>query len=143
MSRRQFLANLPDSSACILWPGAVNSKGYGCVTDGTGASALAHRVAYEMHVGPIPEGLTIDHLCRQKRCTNVAHMEVVTRGENVRRQLLAQTRCKRGHELVGENVRLQTRPNGHTYRVCRECTRARRALSSRSDIDALVKGDAS
>ena len=74
-------------SECWEWRGARNSSGYGSVTNGRGGSALAHRVAYETLVGPIPDGLTIDHLCRNKACLNAGHMEPVTREENSRRQM--------------------------------------------------------
>jgi hypothetical protein len=60
---------------------------------GNKRTALAHRVAYEALVGPIPDGMTIDHLCRNKRCLNPAHMELVTRGENTRRAHEGRGRC--------------------------------------------------
>lgn len=109
---------------CMLWEGATQSKGYGCVTDGHGSSVLIHRKVWEESRGPIPEGMTIDHLCRQKTCINPDHMEVVTRAENVRREHAARTHCNANHPLSGENVRLYTRSNGLTYRVCRACRRA-------------------
>lgn len=86
-----------DEDKCWPWVGARNSAGYGVVRI-NGINHLAHRVAYERTVGPIPEGLTIDHLCRTRSCCNPAHMEPVTREENGRR---------------GELVRL-TRSGGRT-----------------------------
>lgn len=112
---------------CMLWEGAQNSKGYGAVTNGHGSADLVHRRAWEEVNGPIPEGLTIDHLCRQKTCINPDHMEVVTRAENSRRGNAAVTHCKAGHPLAGDNVRLYTRANGRTHRVCRACRRAEKA----------------
>lgn len=108
-------------SDCILWSGAVQSRGYGSVTDGNGSSMLAHRRAWEAVNGPIPGDLTIDHLCRNKLCQNVGHMELVTRPENSRRAHAARTHCKHGHPLSGANLRLYTRSNGRTHRVCRAC----------------------
>lgn len=109
---------------CILWQGATQSRGYASVTDGHGSSVLLHRKVWEEAHGPIPDGLTIDHLCRQKTCINPDHMEVVTRAENVRRALATITHCKSGHALSGDNLRLYTRANGLTFRVCRACRRA-------------------
>lgn len=108
-------------SDCIIWTGAVQSSGYGSVTNGRGGSMLAHRKAWEDANGPIPGDLTVDHLCAEKLCQNVDHMELVTRAENNRRALAARTHCKHGHELTAENVYTQTRANGYTYRVCRQC----------------------
>lgn len=116
-----------NGSVCWEWTGATNSKGYGSVTAGVkGKTLLAHRRAYMELVGPIPKGLTIDHLCFNIICMNTDHMEPVTRGENSRRALARQTHCKRGHLLSGDNLRLTTRLTGLTYRVCIACTRLAR-----------------
>jgi hypothetical protein len=109
---------------CRVWEGAVQSSGYGSLTDGHGGTALAHRVIYEATVGPISDAMTIDHLCFRKLCLNVHHMEVVTRGENTRRMLAALTHCKQGHPLAGANVRRIRRRDGYTRRVCVTCARA-------------------
>lgn len=109
-------------SGCWEWKRSRNSRGYGLISD-RGVVLLAHRVSYELHVGPIPEGMTIDHLCRVKACVNPAHMEVVSREENSRRGSpgTGQTHCKRGHELAGANVMVKPRRNGRTIRNCRAC----------------------
>lgn len=108
---------------CLIWQGATQTRGYGSVAAGVrGLTKLAHRAAYEHAVGPIPEGMTIDHLCCEKRCVNVEHMEVVTRGENSRRMLRKRTHCKHGHAIEGDNLRLVRRPTG-IYRVCVTCHR--------------------
>lgn len=73
------------SGGCWVFLGATQTRGYGSVAIGGGRSGLAHRVAYEALVGPIPAGLTLDHLCEVKRCVNPTHLEPVTRAENVRR----------------------------------------------------------
>src|ERR1043166_7685871 len=88
------------NSGCWLWTGAIKTvTGYGYIwTDKRVASA--HRAAYESLVGPIPDGLQIDHRCRIRCCVNPAHLEPVTNVENQRRGLRGEltTHCPAGHE---------------------------------------------
>lgn len=70
---------------CWLWLGAVNHDGYGVISVNNKIER-AHRLSYEQHIGQIPEGLQIDHLCRQRSCVNPSHLEPVTRAENNRRK---------------------------------------------------------
>lgn len=70
---------------CWLWLGSKDPRGYGVCYRAPGRSTTVHRDAYEHLVGPIPEGLTLDHLCRTRACVNPAHLEPVTLLENVRR----------------------------------------------------------
>ena len=113
---------------CWLWT-AATTNGYGVVQI-NGKLQRAHRVVYEALIGKIPEGLEIDHLCRNRSCVNPAHMEPVTGRENIARGESKsaihsrQTHCKAGHEFTPENTYLRKR--GHkTERFCRECCRAR------------------
>lgn len=103
---------------CWLWQGCVTTaNGYGRFGPWKGKVHWAHRVAYELAKGPIPKGLTIDHLCRTRRCVNPAHLEAVTASVNVRRggcSLL--THCKHGHPFDEAN----TYRRGGT-RCCRAC----------------------
>ena len=108
---------------CWHWHGARNGRGYGSVTNGHGDSVLVHRRVWEITRGPIPVGLTIDHLCMNKVCINPDHLEPVTRAENSRRAAAAQTHCKHGHPLSGDNIRLRHRADGVVQRVCRACSR--------------------
>lgn len=112
-----------DGSQCWDWLGARNSKGYGSVTNGRGGSMLAHRAAYELIVGAIPEGLTVDHLCFNKPCVNTDHMEPVTAEENSRRAAARITHCKSGHPLSGANMRIKRRRDGSSQRECITCAR--------------------
>ena len=84
------------NSPCDLWAGAIQSAGYGHRGIG-GKTYLVHRLAWEEVNGDIPEGMTIDHLCEVRNCINVEHMEVVSRGENVRRYY-----ANRAHLPFGE-----------------------------------------
>lgn len=134
---------------CWPWTGGQNGYGYGYfnvdVTRTGHRNAAAHRVAYELSVGPIPDGLTLDHLCLNRLCVNPAHLEPVTLAENIRRSpqakaKLARTHCPQGHEYTPENIRWRQRPN--PGRSCRACdsgsSRGRRvarvALASRLDL---------
>lgn len=110
---------------CWLWTGDVSSHGYGRITLRPGCRIYAHRWVYEQLVGPIPLGLTIDHLCRVRHCVNPSHMEPVTRKENVLRGIspsLAGYRngtCARGHPKTPENVYMRKdRPRKWNCRAC-------------------------
>jgi len=87
---------LPGDDGCWEWTGATIPNGYGSFGV-NGSQVGAHRLAYELTVGPIPEGLTIDHLCRVKTCVNPSHMETVTRAENNRRRSQARSVARCGH----------------------------------------------
>jgi len=109
-------------SGCWVWAGGRTGRGYGQLRSG-GVQVGAHRLAYEALCGPIPDGLVIDHLCRNKVCVNPAHLEVVTGAENTRRGclgVLRVTHCPRGHEYTEANTIRDPK------RRCRECTVARR-----------------
>jgi hypothetical protein len=124
MSPEIFWTRVNKTDDCWLWRGALNSSGYANVF-WNGRQANAHRVSYELSVGPIPEGLQIDHLCRVRHCVNPAHLEPVTSKINTLRGVspLAinsrKTHCQLGHELSGDNLRLEKSGS----RVCRECKR--------------------
>lgn len=117
---------------CWVWRGPLDPYGYGRAKRArTDKYRRAHRLIYELLVGAIPDGLTVDHLCRVRACVNPDHMELVTHVENNRRgfsvsaQAARQARCLRGHEFTPENT---YRPRGAPgTRVCRACQRSRRS----------------
>ena len=110
---------------CWLWIGTITANGYGQVKH-NGRDIGAHRAAYQILVGPIPDGLTIDHLCRNRRCVNPTHLEPVTTKENLRRGLsptainARKTHCIHGHEFTKDN----TYHRKGIGRRCRTCARA-------------------
>jgi len=132
------------NSGCWIWTGMLHRLGYGRLNIRDPRSprgwriTYAHRYSYERFIGPIPEGLELDHKCRMRCCINPDHLEPVTHMENVRRGRVGEvasararaiTHCPAGHEYAGEN--LYTRANGN--RECRACIR-RRAAIRRSKI---------
>jgi hypothetical protein len=134
-------------SGCLLWDGRMNQDGYGQIGIsrnhaaelGIGQTILVHRLAWELANGPIQPGLQIDHICRNRPCINVEHLEAVTSSENVRRsdapvlsafRLQAQralqreaykTHCVHGHALTPDNVYADRRG----FRSCRTCQNER------------------
>jgi len=107
---------------CWIWKGSRSNRGYGLFSVKR-KTISTHRFSYMAFKGPIPEGMTIDHLCRKPSCVNPKHLEAVPQRENLLRSKktqasknISKTHCKRGHPLSLENVQLK---NGH--RICKEC----------------------
>lgn len=132
-------------NGCWLWTAAKlqgpgGGRGYG-VFGIKGKNKPAHRVAYEILVGPIPDGLTLDHLCRVRHCVNPHHLEPVTNRENVLRgvgitaRLHRQTHCKRGHPFDENNTYIN--PSG--YRQCKACWQVRLDLRDADNIRAYKR----
>lgn len=108
------------SGFCWDWQGYVCPAGYGRVKI-DGRAHQAHRWTYQQLVGPIPDGLVLDHLCRNRRCCNPDHVEPVTDAENVRRGLLSyeiRTHCARGHDVRLEGAYFVARNGRRKCRVC-------------------------
>lgn len=110
---------------CWLWTGARNSRGYG-QWGVNGRSRSVHRVAYEALVGPIPDGLTIDHLCSNKLCVNPEHLEPVTGAENTARAHEHRHACCHGV--------MQTYRKGQLHgQECQQCVTERAAIRAATD----------
>lgn len=108
-------------SGCWEWTGGRDGAGYGRLRIGKEFYG-AHRAAYEMIRGPIPDGLSLDHLCRNPLCVNPAHLEPVTHQENVKRgKHPSRTHCLHGHERTPENTYVIKRGNGRVMKNCRVC----------------------
>lgn len=122
------------SSGCREWRGRVINSGYGRLTwkrDGLPIERGAHRIAYILAVGEIPDGMQIDHLCRNRICVNPEHLEVVTARENIMRaphSLAAQnhkkTHCPQGHPYSAENTTIYLRDGRFPGRLCKTCQRS-------------------
>jgi hypothetical protein len=119
---QRFSAKTERRGDCLVWTGALDRDGYGIFEVSTDITVRIHRWSYEQLVGPIPDGFTIDHLCRNRACQNVRHMEPVTnrvnilRGEGAAALNARKTHCKRGHEFTPENT--YVRPRGRECRAC-------------------------
>jgi hypothetical protein len=131
-TEERFWSKVRRTETCWEWTAGKKPAGYGAFADGY-TTVLAHRFAYELLVGPIPEGLHIDHLCRNRACVNPAHMEPVSTAENTRRGMaggayqLSVTHCPQGHSYDGDNTYVF--PDGR--RGCRSCMRASNRESAR------------
>lgn len=117
-------------TGCWLWSAARSAGGYGVFRGAVGKNVVAHRFSFEMLVGPVPPGLDLDHLCRNRACVNPRHLEPVTRSENLRRAARPVPRdlkpaCKRGHTYTDGSFVLR-RVNGGVSRRCLLCRRVSR-----------------
>jgi hypothetical protein len=124
-------SHIDASGVCWEWTASCNLGGYG-QTWWNKRVRVAHRVVYEVLVGPVPEGMELDHLCRNRRCVNPDHMEPVTRAENCRRgagpatqsaRYAAITHCPQGHPYNETNTHRYIQRGKYPTRRCRACAR--------------------
>lgn len=112
--------NFEFSSGCWIWKGSMNAYGYGRyrkMSKTKLTSLMAHRAVYEQLVGPIPDHLELDHLCRERACVNPGHLEPVDHQENCIRGLRGpRDSCPKGHPFKGENLYAYG-----TTKLCRIC----------------------
>ena len=129
----RFWSKVDKSGECWEWTGSLSPEGYGRISVG-GRPMYAHRLSCEDAHGPIPDGYTVDHLCRVRKCVRPDHLEPVTqrenclRGESPAAKHARKTHCVHGHEFTRENTYVRPdSPPGRPYRECRTCIRARTA----------------
>lgn len=103
---------------CWEWQGSKD-RGYGLIRV-QGRTRKAHREAYRIHRGDIPEGKDLDHLCRNKSCINPDHLEPVSHQENVRRERAARPTCPKGHPRSPENLMVKAVDGSSQCRVCHQ-----------------------
>lgn len=138
-----------NEQGCWLWMMACSPMGYGFVS-WQGRPRLVHRVVYENLKGPIPEGLQLDHLCRQPACCNPKHLEPVTNRENTLRGLRPNRsgKCPQGHEVTEETgywtKPTKSRPNSTLRcRVCRNQSAIRSRRAQREEHTRAAKAQRS
>lgn len=135
------------NTGCWLWTGHVNDGGYGrfarTVSDCATVWQTAHRLSWELHRGPIPDGLHIDHMCRVRSCVNPDHLRVVTPRQNSLENSssgpsinVLKSHCIHGHPFAGDNLAIRRSPNGADRRVCLTCHRLTNRKSYRNGLGA-------
>ena len=133
----RFEAKVVRTDSCWLWTGAVTSSGYGLLKRSRGVTVYAHRLAYEMAHGPVPPGLTVDHLCGSRLCVNPDHFEAVTLRTNILRsdgtgaRHARTTRCPQGHLYDLANTYVDRR-GSRSCKTCRRTSGTRRTPTGQS-----------
>ena len=126
----RFWSKVDASGDCWLWSAGRVKAGYGCYSvwlgEGKVVAHYAHRYAYRNLVGEVPNGLDLDHLCRNRLCVNPDHLEPVSRRENLRRSgatHVGTKHCPKGHPYDEANTYVFVRKGQGPCRRCRECFR--------------------
>ena len=138
-NRKKIRKRMKAVGDCWEWQGYVNNQGYGVIN--VDKPILAHRMSYTAFVGEIPEGKVLDHICRNRKCVNPAHLRILTIGENVlcgetiAAKKKAQTHCIHGHPFDDENT--------YFYKGRRQCRTCRREndLKHKAKLAVAMKGE--
>lgn len=123
----RFWARVDRSGPCWLWLGPTDKHGYGHAQAYKRLSGRPYQFAYWLTHGAVPEGLEIDHICRNRACVRPSHLRAVTHLENGIAQIADTTHCVNGHEYTDDNTRWWRRANGRMARCCVTCKRAYQA----------------
>jgi len=134
----RFWSKVNKTDSCWEWTSSKNSSGYGYFGISSDNVVRAHRFSYEHYKGKIPKGLTIDHLCRNRKCVNPEHLEAVTQQENIRRGETGlhnriKSHCQHGHGYTKENTYVY-----YGKRNCRIC-RSKYGLEYRKNNPKKIK----
>ena len=113
-------------TGCWLWLGSVGTNGYGRTSTPVHGATGAHRAMFIEHNGPLPDGVILDHLCRQPTCVNPDHLDPVTNQENIARgnnSWRFSKTCRSGRHDITDPANVYVRPGGATpgKRICRQC----------------------
>ena len=133
----RFWGRIDKTDGCWLWVGPLNEKGYGRKVGYNKGRVYPHRLAYQLLVGTIPDGYSLDHLCRVRNCVNPAHLEPVLPTENTRRGVVSRMvePCPNGHP-----PERRTLPSGKN--ICLACRRdsdRRRHEENRAERNAVMR----
>lgn len=137
----KFLDRLIPDGECVVFSGGIGKRGYGHIQGAHGEKTLAHRLSYQIYVGPLVPGLVIDHTCRNRACVRPDHLRQVTHQENILAGVGAtalnakKTHCKNGHEFTHENI-YWGRHGRHCY-ACRKIQKKAWDLKNRERTKAL------
>ena len=131
----RFMKFVKEEGSCWIWTGQIDKDGYGCFNwekqqREQGKNSISHRAirfSYEFFIEPIPDGIPLDHLCRNRACVNPNDLEPVTTKENIKRgntgiNNAQKTHCPYGHEYTKENTRIVKKDGS---RICKYCHRER------------------
>lgn len=112
-----------DINNCWVWHASKLKNGYALFTDQNGKTVTGHRWSYQQFIGLIPNGLVVDHICRNPSCVNPNHLQAISQSNNIKRSLLvkvrsARTHCKHGHEFTPENTKYIKGQRGRRCAAC-------------------------